>query len=47
MANSTLLQKIKARLTLLNAKKNFHVEDGTYSVYAIEGEEDIGSALYL
>ncbi len=43
MSNTTPLQKIKARLTLENAKQSLAVVDGTYSVYAIEGKESLGS----
>ena len=40
--NGTPLQKIKARLILLNAKQSLAVVDGSYSVYEILGEEKLG-----
>ncbi|MCF6244400.1 MAG: type VI secretion system tip protein VgrG [Sulfurovum sp.] len=42
MHEKELLQKIKARLTLLSAKPNPETEDGTYSTYKIEGEHTLG-----
>jgi type VI secretion system secreted protein VgrG len=40
--NPTLLQKIKPRLTLLNAKPNHTATDGTYSIYKLSGKSQLG-----
>ena len=40
--NPTQLQKVKARLSLLNAKKNPYVKDNAYSIYALEGTNTLG-----
>ena len=42
MYEKELLQKIKPRLTLLDAKPNPEVNDGTYSIYRLEGEHELG-----
>jgi type VI secretion system secreted protein VgrG len=40
--NPTLLQKIKPRLTLLNAKPNHTATDSTYSIYKLSGKSQLG-----
>ena len=40
--NPTLLQKIKPRLTLLNAKPNHTATDGTFSIYKLSGKSQLG-----
>jgi len=40
--NTTLLQKIKARLTLLTGKVNPYVDDNAYSIYKLSGESELG-----
>ena len=42
MYEKELLQKIKPRLTLLDAKPNPETQDGTYSLYKIKGEHELG-----
>ncbi len=40
--NPTQLQKVKARLHLLNAKKNPYVNDNAYSIYTLKGTNTLG-----
>ena len=42
MYEKELLQKIKPRLTLLGGKANPETSDGTYSIYKLEGEHELG-----
>lgn len=42
MYEKELLQKIKPRLTLLAGKENPETNDGTYSLYKLEGEHELG-----
>jgi len=42
MHKKELLQKIKPRITLLGAKENPETTDGTYSIYKLEGEHELG-----
>ena len=42
MYEKELLQKIKSRLTLLAGKPNPETSDGTYSIYKLEGEHELG-----
>jgi len=42
MHEKELLQKIKPRLTLLAGKPNPETSDGTYSIYKLEGEHELG-----
>jgi len=42
MYEKELLQKIKPRLTLLGARPNPETQDGTYSIYQLDGEHELG-----